>query len=40
MKLAAQTGLSDRELNEVIDHPRVVAPSQWPESQNWITGSR
>lgn len=41
MKLAAQTGLSDRELNEVVDHPRArLRHLNGLKAENWITGNR
>ena len=41
MKLSDQTGISDRELNEVIDHPRArLRHLNGLKAENWITGSR
>ncbi len=41
MKLTEQTGISDRELNEVIDHPRArLRHLNGLKAENWITGSR
>ncbi|MDQ3249946.1 MAG: hypothetical protein M3Q45_12170 [Chloroflexota bacterium] len=41
MKLVDETGLSDRELNEAIDHPRArLRHLNGAKSVNWITGSR
>jgi len=41
MKLAKATGLSDRELNEAIDHPRArLRHLNGLKAENWITGSR
>ena len=41
MRLIEETGLSDRELNEAIDHPRALLRHlNGAKSFNWITGSR
>lgn len=41
MKLAKESGLSDRELNEAIDHPRArLRHLNGLKAENWITGSR
>ncbi len=41
MKLVEQTGISDRELNEAIDHPRArLRHLNGLKAENWITGSR
>ncbi len=41
MKLVEQTGLSDRELNEAIDHPRArLRHLNGLKAENWITGNR
>lgn len=41
MRLSEQTGLSDRELNEVVDHPRArLRHLNGLKAENWITGNR